>query len=155
MDRHHFRDLVIRPTLVRLGAKFASDAAVNLLIGTALHESGGLRWLKQLSAGPALGVYQIEPATLRDVYASYLCYRLPLRATVALIAAPGAREPQLITNLAYATAIARLIYWRAPEPLPAADDIDGLGRYWKRRFNTAGGKGEAEDFSAAFHRHHT
>ncbi len=153
MDRHHFRDLVIKPTLARLGAKFATDAAVNLLIGTALHESGGLRWLRQL-AGPAQGIYQVEPATLRDVFANYLRYRPVLRARVALFAAPGRREPQLVTNLAYATVIARIIYWRAPEPLPDADDIDGLGKYWKRVYNSKAGKGEAEDFAAAFRRHH-
>lgn len=52
----------------------------------------------------------------------------------------------LITDLAYATAMARLVYYRRPEPLPEAHDLDGLARYWKAHFNTDLGAGTVEGF---------
>ena len=42
--------------------------------------------------------------------------------------------------MGYATAVARLIYWRVPRPLPAASDLDGLAAYWKTHYNTAAGE---------------
>ena len=60
----------------------------------------------------------------------------------------GALDDQLIWNLAYASAVARLIYYRRPEPLPRADDLPALAEYWKAHFNTAAGKGTPADFIA-------
>ena len=42
--------------------------------------------------------------------------------------------------------MARVIYLCCPEPLPAADDIAGLGRYWKRHFHLGGGLGSVPAF---------
>ena len=56
------------------------------------------------------------------------------------------RRGQLVWNLFYATAIARLIYLRRPQPLPPVGDLPGLAEYWKAHFNTAAGGGTAEDF---------
>ncbi len=145
LDPGQFRRLVIRPVVRRLG--LWSPAAERLLLGTALTESG-LRRLRQVR-GPARGLYQIEPATLRDLYANWLPRRPKLAEGLGLFTAPqGAHEDQLIWNLGYATAIARLIYYRRPEPLPRADDLPALAEYWKAHFNTAAGKGAPADFIA-------
>ena len=58
---------VIEPALQELNNLLPGayrPAAVNLLIGTAVHEStvGGETRLHQLGGGPARGIYQIEPA---------------------------------------------------------------------------------------------
>ena len=142
LDPGQFRRLVIRPALQAIG--LCSPAAERLLLGTALTESG-LRRLHQVG-GPALGIFQIEPATHADVWANYLAYRENLASRVASLASQRPRLDQLVWNLAYATAIARLIYYRRPEPLPAAADLAGLARYWKAHFNSALGAGSAEDF---------
>ncbi len=145
LDPQQFRRLVIRPAVRRLG--LWSPAAERLLLGTALTESG-LRHLRQVK-GPACGLYQIEPATLRDLYANWLPRRPALAEALGLFTAPhGAHEDQLIWNLAYASAVARLIYCRVPEPLPRADDLPALADYWKAHFNTAAGKGVPADFIA-------
>ena len=145
LDPEQFRRLVIRPTVRRLG--LWSPAAERLLLGTAITESG-LRHLHQVR-GPARGLYQIEPATLRDLQANWLPRRSVLAEGLRELASPhGALEDQLIWNLAYASAVARLIYCRRPEPLPRADDVAGLAAYWKAHFNTAAGKGAAADFIA-------
>ena len=146
LDPHAFRRQVIRPALVKLGLH--SPAAEALLLGTALSESG-LVHLVQTGGGPARGLYQVEPATHRDIWLSYLAYRPRLAGRLLGLTAgarPGAG--QLVWNLGYATAIARLVYFRVPDPLPAAQDIAGLAAYWKAHFNTPAGKGRARDFIA-------
>ena len=122
-----------------------SHAASNLLLGTAIQESR-LSYLKQLGGGPALGVYQIEPATLRDIYKEYLYYRPDLKLVVENIRGFNDDELSIIGNLNYATAIARLVYYRDKMALPDADDVLGLAIYWKRVYNTSLGKGTEQEF---------
>ena len=139
-----FRPLVVRPVLTHL--KLWSTAAENLLVGTALQESG-LRFLRQRGGGPARGLFQVEPDSENDLHINFLAFRPPLAARLRELLAPApSRTEQLATNFAYATAVARLIYYRCPEPLPDADDIAGMARYWKRHFNTDKGKGSIPAF---------
>lgn len=137
------RDRVVAPVLDRLGMR--SPAAENLLLGTALVESWTVA-LAQDGGGPALGIYQMEPATHDDAIA-WLARR-PDTAPLVLIHRAPQPDPraQLATNLAYATAMCRIQYWRRPEPLPAADDVAGLAAYWKRFWNTAAGRGDPDEF---------
>lgn len=153
IDLRQFRDEVIDPVLVYLGFEFASEAAIRLLLGTLVQESGA-RHLRQLGNGPAMGLYQVEPATHDDVWAHFLKFHPVLRAkTGGLATAHPDRHQQLAGNLNYATAIARLVYWRDSEPLPDADDIEGLARYYKRVFNTAQGKGSVGSFMLNYREH--
>ena len=142
---HHFRNYVLRPTLEQI--KLWSNAAEMLLLGTALVESQNMHYLHQLAGGPALGVYQIEPRTHDDIWDNYLKYRKELRRDVLAYLAP-VPEPkeQLITNLAYATVMARIFYLRVPAPLPVATDYRGLANYWKQHYNTELGAGIPDKF---------
>jgi len=155
-----FRGSVIMPALRWMGAH--SPAAERLLYGTAMHESAGLLYARQIE-GPARGAYQMEPATLADLWANWLRYRPAqaqwLRAAspaVALGAAGEGIDPAEPINLLsplYATVAARLQYLRDPEPLPDADDLDGLARYYKRSWNTHRGKATEQDFVEAVQRY--
>lgn len=157
MNASQLRAYVILPALKPLG--LWSLAAENLLVGTVAHESAGGKYLHQVR-GPALGIYQIEPLTHFDVWANYLKYQTGLRDKVLGMvpachlrhdSATGmeyATDSMLITDLAYATVMARLIYRRRPEPLPAADDLPGLAAYWKAHYNTPLGAGTVEQFLA-------
>jgi len=146
INHKHLRNLIIRPTLEHLG--MWSEAAENLVLGTAAHESL-LYHLKQ-QGGPALGLYQIEPATHKDVWDNFLIYKEDLTSKVRGFAAQhpftNDLDVELIGNLYYATAICRLVYYRRPEPLPGADDVVGLAQYWKDHYNTHLGKGRIEDW---------
>lgn len=142
---------VIRPTLQQLA--LWSPAAENLVCGTAAHESGGFRYIDQVTGpdderlGPAFGLYQIEPATHDDLVETFVKWRPAIASGLeALAALAPSRHRQLATNLCYATAICRLIYYRRPEALPAADDLPGLAAFWKRFYNTALGKGTEAQF---------
>lgn len=145
LDPTDFRLYVIRPTLQHLDL-WSKEAEV-LLLGTALVESN-LRWLRQKKGGPGLGIYQIETATHKDIWKSYLrkLTKAKLKAKVLWLTSRSPLDWQLIYNLAYATAIARVIYWRKKEKLPEADDIKGLAKYWKDHYNTHLGAGKETDF---------
>lgn len=131
-----FKALIVRGTLAQIG--LAGDAAVNLLTGTALVESE-LYFLRQMG-GPALGLWQMEPATHDDCWQNFLNTQPQLGQSIRMLA--GRRNPTvalLITNLAYACAMARVKYLRAAPPLPAATDAAALSAYHKRIYNTARG----------------
>jgi hypothetical protein len=155
LDARHLRLHIVRPTLAYLNPAWRySLAAENLLMGTAAHESGGFKWLVQRDGGPARGLWQIEPATLKDIIDRYLHKPKHVERfshVMALTGTAPTREEQLVTNLAFACAIARVRYAMSPDPLPAvADDIESLARIWKRVYNTHIGAGSISEFRAAY-----
>jgi len=145
LDLSQLKALVVAPTLQQLAfiiPALGSPWAINQVTGTALVESGCV-YLKQLGGGPALGLFQMEPATHDDCWANFLTFNSALRARVQNIA--GQASPTaalLVTNLAYACAMARIKYWRSPLRAPAADDAAGCATYHASVYN-AGGKANA------------
>ena len=151
LDPGQFRALVVRPAIVDLD--LWSQAAENLLVGTALVESR-LTHLRQLAGGPALGVFQMEPATHHDLWDNWLRYRPDITATMTDESASQAIDATiLIWNLRYAAMCCRLQYRRVPHPLPGAANVAGLARYWKSHWNTLHGRGEPEKFVNLYRRH--
>ncbi len=124
----------------------SSPQAIELLIMIAAHESGGFTYCKQVR-GPALGIYQMEPATFYDVkdylkrterYPALLRYHNPER---------------LIFDINYATAMARAFFLRIPEPIPNIEDKEGLARYAKKYWNTELGKATPQQYLTAYQQH--
>jgi hypothetical protein len=138
---------VIRPVLVDMG--YWSQASENLLMGTAATESALGTYLFQVE-GPALGIFQMEPATHDDIHGHFLAYRPELRAKVLNWSASGGAASELAWNLAYAAAMCRCHYLRDPVPLPQADDVAGMAATWKRHYNTHKGRGDEADYIAAY-----
>lgn len=153
IDPRQLTELVIRPVLERLG--LASRAAEQLLLGTACQESQCGRYLHQLGNGPAVGIFQMEPATHSDIWENFLAGRKPLAWQVGWYLAPD-RLPNariMIHNLGYAAAMCRVHYYRRPEPLPPAGDIEAQARYWKKWYNTPQGRGTVEEYLANWRRY--
>jgi hypothetical protein len=123
-----------------------SDAALALLLGTAAQESRMGYYLYQMSGGPALGIYQMEPVTESDLWDHYLAYRDNLRRRVVRVTGRTGPGPWLASDLAYQTVMTRIHYLRVPSPLPAHDDLPGLADYWKRHYNTYRGAGRPSEF---------
>lgn len=149
IQAQHLRTYIIRPAL--LAIDLWSQAAENLLLGTAAHESKSGTFLKQMN-GPALGIYQIEPTTFEDIQ-DYITANKSLQKKVTALLSPfdqrnGYRA--LTYHLIFSTAIARLIYLRAPQALPCAQDIPGLAQYWKMHYNTPLGRGTVAEFIAHY-----
>lgn len=133
---------IIEPVL--LSMNMYSKEAYNLLLGTALHESDGLKRITQYN-GPALGYWQMEPNTLDDLYNSYLGFRPGKRALLENKTIPSmTTEDNLKMNPVYACAAARLHYLRQPSHIPI--DIWGQAKYWKKYWNTFEGKGTVEQY---------
>ncbi|UMM08751.1 hypothetical protein MKW11_01350 [Gluconobacter frateurii] len=136
LDVGQLKHLVVEPTLTGLG--LGGSSAVNLLTGTALAESRGT-YLKQIGGGPALGLWQMEPATHDDCWNNFL--RFPVGKRLAsileeMLAPDLPRSVQMVTNLRYACAMARIRFYRVKDALPVASDPYALSRYHKVHYNT-------------------
>lgn len=148
-DINQFKDLIITPALNDLN--LYSDNAVELLIFTCAAESQGGKYLHQLK-GPALGIYQCEPATHQDLWVNFLFQRhdfmsrLQLNFNVVQIPEPS----RLIYDLRYATAICRLHYRRFPDELPHREDIEAIWEYYKNLYNTPKGKAKKDKCIKAY-----
>lgn len=152
----HFRESLDR-TLSLLAIhdpRLHSPASVQLMLGTAAQESHLGYYLRQHPTGPARGPYQIEQATHMDVI-RYIKRpsNVILLDVVTRLTRRGAEigeENELVDNLAYSHAIARIRYWYEPDPLPEADDILGLGEYWDTHYNANPDHGTPEEFVANY-----
>ena len=151
LDIDHFRKYVIRPTLNHLG--LYSENAEELLLATAIQESR-LTYLKQLGNGPAVSVFQIEMATHNDIFDNYLVFKEEIfRKVIDLRSKVMDDRDEMMNNLAYATAIARIHYLRVPHPLPNRNDVSAMARYWKQYYNTPKGRGTEKEFISAYEKY--
>ncbi|WP_349934553.1 hypothetical protein [Acetobacter sp. A11-2] len=135
------KHLTILPALEAIN--LSGEAAVNLVTGTGLVESGFIHD-RQIN-GPALGWFQMEPRTHDDIWRNFLRYRPDLAnrvlAASSLTGLPGAEN--LVQNRAYSACMCRVQYLRTPEPLPSATDAAALSAYHKQHYNTALGLANA------------
>ncbi|MGO9998994.1 MAG: hypothetical protein ACLPKW_14820 [Acetobacteraceae bacterium] len=150
------RDDVIRPVLASLAPLQADqmgqaqENVVELLLGTAMQESHCGDYLAQ-RGGPALGVWQMEPATEKDCWSNFLNSRPALSVPVARLVVQGIdRTLQLAGNLYYACAMARVRYMRSQDPLPATGDINAQAAYYLKNYN-AGGRATIDEYLENWH----
>ena len=147
IDFSQLRDEVVRPALTLIG--LWSPAAEELLLGTILQESQCGHWLRQLGGGPAVGLCQMELATHDDIWKTFLPGQPALAQKLTNMLLPNmGRTQQLAGNLYYAVAMARVLYHRLREPLPAAGDLEGQAAYYKAYYNTAGGAATIAEYVA-------
>ena len=155
------RELVVKPVIERLALvnpAMQSHAAEDLLLGTAAQESQLGRYLRQHPQGPARGIYQMEQATFSDTMDWLMMRgREPLlKATLCWSSPEVPLGAQIAGNLYFATALARLKYWRAPFTLPSDDqpyDLRNLAHAWKTYWNTTAVAGTESQFIANFSRY--
>lgn len=143
-------DYIVFPTLQKMGPKYNTAAARQLVIATAAQESHCGAYFKQIT-GPALGIYQMEPPTVGDLFDNFLKPR-KLEPLVMQFASPaGIESPELISllgELFYATALARMNYWRRAGAHPAFDDFPAMWAYYKKYWNSYLGAATEKEFKA-------
>ena len=136
--------------------------AGNLLIGTALRESQSVlrtqigidpenMYLlpKDEKPVPAIGLWQIEPDTLRDLVYRYLpkhpCYMAEVESILGAFpltfcGSGFAHYERLLFHVKHndmlACTLARLRYLCESSPIP--DTVDGHGDYWKQYYQRGG-----------------
>jgi hypothetical protein len=162
MNASQFRESIIKPVLRYLEPEIPySENAVELLMMTAAHESRLGHFIHQIG-GPANGAFQMEPDTELDIFENYLEYRPELLEKISSLAiganlgqSDGDAGIELCGNLFYATAMARLQYFRDSQSIPNGKlsfdtTIRDLAHYAKRVYNTEKGKAHADDYYHAY-----
>ena len=144
-----FLTFVIEPVLSNLTEIPYVPGAAQLVLGTALTESAGLKFRTQNHGGPARGLFQMEGATHDDIWENFLKYRPALSKQVmkmTINGKPGAAD-DLKHNDNYAAAMCRVHYFRtAGNAIPGHNQIRGHAKAWKRHYNTPLGKGTEEKY---------
>ena len=144
-------DEAVRPALGALGDRWAGRSAEQLLMGIAAVESG-LHKLRQYGGGQAIGFWQMEPRTFRDIlkrldreqYAD-------LRLSLVCLATVQEPEPgEMAWNLRFAAGMARMKLRDAKPRLPEPWDIAGFEDYHKRFYNSSLGATRPGEFTRAW-----
>lgn len=152
MDIKQLREEIIKPVLEMLG--LYSKNAENLLLGTACQESHAGEYIRQLGCKGdvgAFGIYQMELATHNDIWDNFLKYNKPIADKIKMLRIKELSDSEnLLFNLAYATAMCRVHYYRISEKIP--DNIYGQAQYWKKYYNTELGKGTIEEYQQNWNR---
>ena len=152
--------LIIRPTLNSLSLGGGQPAEM-LVLGTAAVESG-FSAIKQIGGGPALSLWQIEPATVRDTW-NRGRHRDVLSAMIPECPdwEKSPKHDELVEDmiigrlpgdLYLGCAMCRLVYYLKPFKMPtsSAGGIGWAARIWKQHYNTPLGAGTEQDFINAW-----
>ena len=137
---------IIEKTLKKVNGLYSKEA-VDLIYETGNTESRYIA-LEQMGGGPALGYFQCEPATMHDCIDNYIKYRPDLdKALDSLGFLRDDPEFSLKTNIAVQVFFCRIKYRRDKDPIPAS--LSERASYWKKVYNTEGGKGTVEHYIKA------
>ena len=109
-----------------------TDSARELLMMTCAHESHLGTYRKQVG-GPALGIFQMEPATFDDLKRNFIAYRPVLHEILK-----DRKAEELVEDDVLAIIMARLLYFRAPESI--GNTKEEWAALAKKRYNTVAGK---------------
>ena len=113
--------------------------AVALIYETGNAETG-YRNLIQMGGGPAVSFFQLEPATIQDIFNNYVEFRQPLvEVLIQFGLDPMDLEFCVKTNIALAICMCRFHYRRVPSSIPKTKEQ--RAKYWKEHYNTNLGKG--------------
>ncbi len=161
MQAQQLHDYIIKPTLEYMGGNYDSKNARFLLLCTAAIESKCGHYIKQIN-GPALGIWQMEPATHDDIFANCDVLQdvdcgmseskyniLQLSPTYNMDEDFEAVQSDLIDSPKYACAMARFKYSMDNEPLPDYNDFKAVYREYKRIYNTPLGASTYAKFKQA------
>tara|TARA_R110000824_G_scaffold85162_8_gene211929 strand:+ start:101 stop:397 length:297 start_codon:yes stop_codon:yes gene_type:complete len=87
----------------------------------------------------------MEPDTHDDIWDNFLKYREGLSSLIEK-SFRVRNSKALVWDMGYATAMARVHYYRVQEALPYDGDVSKLATYWKKYYNTDEGKGTPLEF---------
>lgn len=158
MNSQQLYDCIIKPTHKYMGRNYESKNANFLSLCTAAIESNCGYYIKQVG-GPALGIWQMEPSTLHDIYSN--CDALNEKLNFdgdGLIKKLDAidsfdfdrrLEVALVFNPIYSCIMARLKYSMDVAPLPDSENTRAVYDYYKRIYNTPAGASTYEKFKQA------
>ena len=127
---------------------YDSPQARDILLSTAIAESG-LNPRFQDSEGDAIGLFQIEYGTFRDILNRVLKKNNPaLYESILKYFGGGAKISfeDLQNDDVLAAVFARIKYAQSGVPIPSAGDYAAQGAYYKKYYNTYSGMGTVSNF---------
>lgn len=147
MTPQQYLDTAIVPAAQNLGIYTLPHLQIGF--GTCGQESG-FQNIRQIGGGPAIGPFQMEPATHNSLIANFVRYRPHIEA--ALTKLLGNVQPSidlLMTNQTYAAMMMYIKYMDCPGAIP--DDLEGQAAYYKKYYNGPGAATTAE-YIGKYHR---
>lgn len=133
----------IRKVLTDCEVSFG-EHQVNQIYGTALVESNNKN-VRQYGGGPALGYFQMEPATRKDIFTNYLSYFPSLMKLLTR----GVGQPLSCDNATFMQyPRLQVIYcWLHYRRFKAwGENVFMYAVNWKRKYNTMKGKGRSSKY---------
>lgn len=148
INKTQLRDIITR-TLKQVD--MYSPAAVELLMLTAAQESRCGDYIRQ-TKGPAIGVFQMEPATYNDMWHRVIPREDGLQDKILKAINCTMQPPaeRMEWDLKLAIIMARIKYKSILAALPQANDLSGLAAYYKRYYNTELGAATVEEAMEAY-----
>ncbi len=138
----------IDSALGKRDAFYDGNVAV-LLLGTAAVESD-FKPRFQASGGDAIGLFQVEYGTFRDLWNRVIKNKYPALYSAVLKrygdAAGALKFEELQKSDELCAVFARIKYAESGKPVPEASDTAALARYYKRVYNTLHGAAKEKDF---------
>ena len=133
-DITQFREDILSPTLNAL--QIRDPFFLELLVFTCAVESAGGTYVKQVK-GPALGIYQLEPATFTDCWVNYIVRKPDIINLLSLnLAVHRMPHPiEMVTDLKLATAMAAMLY-KQRKACPTTTVPADLWNIYKPLWNT-------------------
>jgi len=157
-----FRDKYIVAPFAKVrelsGYDLSKKCAVDLVWGTIAKESEFIR-LRQIglpldSEVGAFGLGQSELESHNNVIKKLeLNHPKLLEAVQSFYFHDEDLKFNLMFNFEYSVLICRCLYYTWNDPLPEAGDIEGMGEYWKEKYNTPAGKGTVQQFIDSYKRY--
>ena len=146
INKDQLRDLITKVLREMEPEVSFSSVAVEMLMMIAAHESKLGTYLKQVR-GPALGIFQIEPATERDIFDNYLRFHEEREDLVSSFTT-ASNVSDLEHNLGYQIVLARLQLTRKPGALPK--EPTKMAKYLKEHWSTVLGAATYRDYLWAY-----
>jgi hypothetical protein len=135
------RDDFIIPAIQTLGL----HGVVRLLLGTCAQESHLGKYTHQIN-GPALGIFQIEPNTVKLIRSWIKKNKPELEKKLLSLSMDNRDELWNVQyNHKYSAALARILYYSIPAPLPDENSVYAMATYYKKYYNRCG-KATVEEF---------
>lgn len=142
MATNYFRNLVEKS--LNMAMLPYTPSMVNQILGTSAVESDFFMHNKQLGSGPALGFFQCEPRTRQDILDNYLKYKPRLRKRIEnAFGDLNVTDEFFAMNIPLQVVFCYLHYERYNA---WGRSLDEYATYWKKYYNTYGGKGSFEDY---------
>lgn len=132
----------IEYVLASCGLK-SNGYVVTQLYNTALIESG-VQNIRQYGGGPALGYFQCEPKTRKDILKNYLSYRGVMRSNIEKAIGPMAMTDEEFMNNVPAQIVYAYLHYERFQAWEV--DTIGMATAWKNYYNTRLGAGTIKKY---------